>query len=184
MDIAPDDRARLNRLKRKARDQRRVRAEQEWKELTTDDLPAAVPFGPLNQILGLLGSALLILGAFAPVVSVPFHGSITYFNNGHGDGVIVASLGAISLLLALAQRFRWLVATGGLSLFIVAVGLLQLVTKISDTKAGMDVQLSGNLFRGLAEAAMESIQVQWGWALLLIGALLVMAAAIRFQRKA
>jgi uncharacterized protein YjbI with pentapeptide repeats len=43
----------------------------------------------LAQILGILGSILLFLGAFAPVVSFPIVGSINFLKNGTGDGLIL-----------------------------------------------------------------------------------------------
>jgi len=41
----------------------------------------------------------------------------------------------------------------------------------------MESELAGNPFRGLADMAMQSVQLQWGWALLIVGAALVIASA-------
>ena len=49
--------------------------------------------------------------------------------------------------------------------------------KISDMKSQMESELAGNPFRGLADMAMQSVQLQWGWALLIVGAGLVIAGA-------
>jgi hypothetical protein len=43
---------------------------------------------------------------------------------------------------------------------------------ITRALAGLERELAGNPFRGLANA-----QMQWGWALLIIGAILLLAAA-------
>jgi hypothetical protein len=37
--------------------------------------------------------------------------------------------------------------------------------------------LKDNPFRGLADVAVQSIQLQWGWAVLVIGIVLLVAAA-------
>ena len=44
-------------------------------------------------------------------------------------------------------------------------------------KSQMESELAGNPFRGLADMAMQSVQLQWGWALLIVGAGLVIAGA-------
>jgi hypothetical protein len=49
-------------------------------------------------------------------------------------------------------------------------------------KAQMDDQLTGNPFRGLADMAYNSIQMQWGWAVLLLGAGLVTYAGWKFRQ--
>lgn len=41
----------------------------------------------------------------------------------------------------------------------------------------MESELAGNPFSGIADMAMQSVQLQWGWALLVIGAALVIASA-------
>ena len=48
---------------------------------------------------------------------------------------------------------------------------------MSQAKADMESELAGNPFRGLADMAMQSVQLQWGWALLIVGAALVIASA-------
>ena len=42
-----------------------------------------------RQWFGILGSILLFIGVFAPIISVPIVGNVNYFQNGKGDGVIV-----------------------------------------------------------------------------------------------
>ncbi len=42
----------------------------------------------------------------------------------------------------------------------------------------MNAELADNPFKGLAEAALQSFQLQWGWAILLIGSLMLIVAAL------
>jgi hypothetical protein len=41
----------------------------------------------------------------------------------------------------------------------------------------MQSDLAANPFGGIATAAMQSVQIQWGWAVLVVGAVLIIAAA-------
>jgi hypothetical protein len=57
---------------------------------------------------GVLGSLLLIIGVFAPVVKMPVMGTINYLANVAGGGGIVLALAAGALLATVSGRFRWL----------------------------------------------------------------------------
>lgn len=122
-----------------------------------------------SRTLALIGAALLFVGAFLPLVSVPIMGSINYVNNGGGDGIFIVGLAAISAVLALLGRTRFVLFTGLASLALLAFTYLNLQSNMSGARAKM----GDNPF---ADAAMAAIQMQWGWAVLLLGALIVIYA--------
>jgi hypothetical protein len=130
-----------------------------------------------KQLLGLLGSIILCIGVFTPIVSVPMMGDMNYFQNGEGDGSIILILAAISLALVLAKKYSGLWFTGFGSMAVMAFTFINFQLRIADMKAQMEKELAGNPFRGLADLAMQSVQLQWGWALLIVGAALVIASA-------
>jgi hypothetical protein len=130
-----------------------------------------------KQILGLIGSIILFIGVFTPVLSIPIMGNITYFQNGKSEGTIVLVLAVVSLILVLAKKYRWLWITGLGSVAVIALTFFNYQMKMSDMKAKMGANLAGNPFKGLAEMAMQSVQLQWGWAMLIVGAGLVIASA-------
>jgi hypothetical protein len=121
-----------------------------------------------RQTIGLAGVAALAIGVFVPLVSLPIVGSLTYFNNGKGDGTFVLALAVISALIVLTKRYRALWLTGLASLGLIGYSFMNIARAL----AGLERELAGNPFRGLANA-----QMQWGWALLVIGSLLLLAAA-------
>ena len=129
------------------------------------------------QMIGLVGSALLFVGPFCPIVTVPIMGSMNYFQNGQGDGTIIIVLAVVSAFLIYGQRFRFLWLTGGLALNLVAFTYIRFQYKLSELKSNMESELEGNPFAGLAQMAVQSVQLQWGFAILVLGAILVMAAA-------
>jgi len=130
-----------------------------------------------RQLFGILGSIILFLGVFAPIVSVPVAGDINYFNNGKGDGAIILVLAGISFVLTLARSFKLLWVTGLGSLGLLAFTFFNFQSKMTETTSQLDRDLAGNPFRGLADITVQSVQIQWGWALLVVGALLLIAAA-------
>ena len=130
-----------------------------------------------RQWVAFVGAAVLAVGVFAPLISGPMGMSINYFANGKGQGVFVLAMAACSLGLALARRYPLLWATGGLSAAAVAYSFWRIQTGMAKAKEAMTSSLQGNPFRGLAEMAAESFQMQWGWAVLAIGAVLVLVSA-------
>jgi hypothetical protein len=126
-----------------------------------------------RQTIGLAGAAMLVIGVFVPLVSMPIVGSVTYFNNGKGDGTVVLILAIISVLIVLVKKFPALWLTGLASLALIGYTFMNIARAL----ATMERELANNPFRGLANA-----QMQWGWALLVIGSLLLLAAAATKER--
>lgn len=129
--------------------------------------------------MGWIGTLLLFVGVFTPIVSVPFMGNVNYFRNGEGDGVLVLVFAGISAVLLLKEKFGGLYVTAGLSLAVMLFSFFNFQSSMSQARAEMERDLAGNPFRGLADMAVESVQLQWGWAVLLVGAGLQIACAHR-----
>ena len=130
-----------------------------------------------KQLLGLIGSAILFVGVFAPIISIPIMGNMNYFQNGKGDGVIVLVLAVISFILVLLKKFKGLWFTGLGSMAIMTFTFINFQMALNNTRTQMETELTGNPFRGIADMAMQSVQIQWGWALLIIGVVLLIASA-------
>jgi uncharacterized protein YjbI with pentapeptide repeats/type II secretory pathway pseudopilin PulG len=131
----------------------------------------------LAQILGILGSILLFLGTFAPVVSFPIIGSINFLKNGTGDGAILIALSIASVFLILRRMYQWVWLSGLGALAIISLNFIFLQVKLSEIQLRMQNELAGNPFRGIADLAVQSIRLEWGWAILLIGSGLIITAA-------
>lgn len=149
-----------------------------WRRLTPlQPAPSPEP-SSRRQTLALGGSALLFVGVFCPIVSIPIVGQMNYFQNGRGDGTIILVLAIASAVLALGKQFRMLWFTGGGSLGLLVFTFVRFQSGISHAKRQMQSDLRGNPFAGFADLAMQSVQLQWGLTILVIGAVLVIAAAV------
>ena len=129
-------------------------------------------------LTALAGSAALFVGVFLPIVRFPIVGSINYFSNGRGDGAIVLVLAAVSAALAVKGAHRWLMATGLPSLMLTVVTFLRLRFHIAGMNSSLQSGLEGNPFAGLAAAFAQSVQLEFGWAVLALGPVLLMIAAV------
>lgn len=136
-----------------------------------------------SKTVSLVGAALLFVGVFLPLVSLPIVGSLNYFMNGRGDGTIVLLLALVAGGLAMTDRVRHVVWPGAAALAVIGFTFVRFQAGIAEMRAKMDAELAGNPFRGIAETAAGSIQMQWGWAVLVLGAGLLVYAGLAARRS-
>lgn len=131
-----------------------------------------------QQLTGLFGSLLLLIGVFLPVLSVPIIGSISLLNNGRSDGMIILGLAIASLVLIFMHKIKLLWVTGGISIALLSYDLYMVSSKISQTKAEFSEKMQGNPFGGFAEAMLNSVQLQFGWVVLFLGCIILLVTPI------
>lgn len=130
-----------------------------------------------SEMWGYGGVLLLIFGVFAPLITVPIAGTVNYIQNGTGDGVFVLIFAVLSAIFVAGENYKALWGTGGATIALLLFTFFSLQSRISEMRAEMQTELAGNPFRGLGEAMMQSVQMQWGWAMLGIGAVALLVAA-------
>ena len=145
-----------------------------------------------NRIVGIAGSALLIVGIFLPILS--FMGILTFsfftFIQGvpTGDmpdetgilslfriiGIVILLLGIGSLLLALKNQLKALIGTGLVALCILAFVFIKLQSFFS--------QISEKATSGgappEARAMLDAIGTGWGFYVMALGAIALIVAGI------
>src|SRR5262245_57423094 len=119
--------------------------------------------------VALIGSATLILGVFLPIVRAPIIGGVNYFSNGRGDGALILVLAVLSAALALKRRFQWLWATTLPSLVLLLGTFVMIRQRIAEMSSSLESDLAGNPFKGLAQVFTDSVQLEYGWAVLVLG---------------
>ena len=130
-----------------------------------------------RQIFGIIGCFVLTFGVFAPLIRLPIVGSMNYFRNGEGYGTVVLMIAGISLVAILVRKYGWLWFTGLWSLGMIAFAFLNIQRKMAAIKNGRTTGLGDDPFRILTDIAVESIQMEWGWAVLVSGGLMLLITA-------
>jgi hypothetical protein len=128
-------------------------------------LPQAQPSARLSNLptlLGVGGAILLFLGVFLPVLKLPIVGSMNYYQNGRGDGVLVLLMVAVAVPMLIRRRFVWLIVPGVSTLVGLVLALLRLQSRIGDLHASQTKDLAGNMFGGLVPRLPERREVRWG----------------------
>ena len=154
----------------------------------TDDIGSEKLIGSstvpdLRKMIGLSGAVFLFMGVFCPIISMPLMGSMNYFQNGKADGVIVLVAAAMAGFLCLAGKYRWLLLPGLGSAVTLAITYRNFSLKMNEAKEKFNSELFNNFFKGLTDAAFQSVQFQWGWAILILGTVLVIAAGLMREKK-
>lgn len=123
-----------------------------------------------NQIIGSIGVALLAIGVFLPMITLPLVGSVNYYSNGQGDGILILGIVIVSVILLIMKRMKGLIITGILSFVMVAFTFFQLKSSLNELLYGDEM---GELFS-------EFIKIDYGigWIVLVIGSILLLVAGL------
>lgn len=92
-----------------------------------------------SKTLALIGAALLFVGAFMPIISVPIMGSMNYFQNGKGDGVVIVLLAVATAIFAGGGYVKHVLWTG-----LAALGMLGL-RSLRNVLAGCPTRFCGQI---------------------------------------
>lgn len=130
------------------------------------------------------GSALLIGGLFAPVLTVPLAGALNLFGGGTNEvALILVSLAALTAILAANGREKDSIypalAAAGLLIYVFArmeYGLIEMRRAVADVA-------KDNPFGGLAQGMTGAVHLQWGWLLLAAATGLLLVASFRVRRE-
>lgn len=137
-----------------------------------------------SKTMGFLGAGLLIVGLFLPIATVPFLGSVTLMSNGFNIVAIgLLILGLLSGFLVWSERRDALIWTGGASILTVIYMFGRLQWSMTQMRSTMAEELDGNPFAGLAQTAMASVGLQWGWLILAAGPALLVYVAVQDRKS-
>lgn len=117
-------------------------------------------------IFGIIGSVLLLIGVFVPLVSLPLYGGISLFQIQQPVAVALLVLSAAHLVFCI-NKVAW-------GLYVTKVGVLLAIAY--GIYHGWDrIAIHANLVTNLMKPI---VKVHWGTGLLAAGILILMAAAI------
>ncbi len=130
--------------------------------------PEKQPGNSVNkrQMIGYAGVAILAMGVFMPVYSLPLFGSFSYFAVSNIAGIVMLVLAVASAVIISIKKYKLLYVTGFLSLLLMVFSFLTLQSTLSFVTSGLKNSVLGNLLA-------SSIQLQWGWIILLIGSIVI-----------
>ena len=136
-----------------------------------------------SRTIAFIGAAMLIFGVFLPLFSVPFFGSVTYFGNSRSAAFVLIAIALAAAALAGTGRTRYVAFAGLAALGVMAGTFLRARARLEEMREGLGGDgFRGQLLRAIADRAAESVQPQWGWAVLGLGAAMLIFAGIAAWR--
>lgn len=131
-----------------------------------------------RQITGVLGSAILGLSVFPPMIRVPFMGNLNYFQDRQGEGIAILVLAVVSLTLVILKKYKLLWLSGMGSIGVLLYSYLNIHIKISQIENDLESELAKNVFREMTEMAIDTIQIEWGLFVLITSVFLLFLTAV------
>ncbi len=131
------------------------------------------------MILGQVGACLVALGTFLPFVQVPLAGSLNYFNNAQGDGLIILACAALAAVGFTFKRFKIALLPAFIAGALLAFDVGLTLSRIQNIKEELRSALADNPYADLATGLAETMQLSIGPFVIGIGLILVFVAAFR-----
>jgi len=129
-----------------------------------------------NQASGLLGAALLFSGLFSPIFTSPVKGQIDYFQYNSTEAGALLFLAALALTFSLIRRYHLLLMSGIAICGTLALAFIKFQLFVSDVAPRWMGKFADSPYEGINRLVKSSFALDWGWGLLLAGAVLVLVA--------
>jgi len=126
----------------------------------------------------LAGAGTAILGLFMPALKVPVLGSITYLHDGRGDGILVLIGMIIACIFMLNNKPSAARYASCVCLLVQFATISAFYAKKSAIQNDLDSSLSGNPFRGIADAAFAGMSLEWAWLFLIGGTIWIIVSSL------
>jgi hypothetical protein len=123
-----------------------------------------VPPEPVQVACGLLGTALLAVGLFAPIVTGRSAETIRLIQSDHGEGLIVLAMAVVAGVMCARKRFRWLYIPATVVVAILTAGAFLYHREFEEIAAKLAPLDGAHL-------------LQWGWVVPAAGAVFIFAAS-------
>lgn len=144
----------------------------------------------VNIMLGCGGAAALLLGFFCPILRLPVIGSMSYLsfmgllvresamNEMTVSAILVIAAIALAVLVAISKQppLFWIPGIAGVLAALLTLG--KYFWMQGEMARSMKKDLEDNPFAGLAQAMVQSVSLDFGIGVIVIGAALMIAAAV------
>jgi hypothetical protein len=137
-----------------------------------------------SQIVTVAAAVLCGAGTMLPLVGVPLLRDRNFFQLSPNGAWILVGLTAVSLLIALTRKYQALYVTGLASLALVVYTLMAIHLKRSGYQQNIEDGMDKSPIRDLGASFMKNVTIRYGWWVMLIGAILLVAVPLVGSRLA
>jgi hypothetical protein len=131
----------------------------------------------IKEYIAFASVIIIFIGVFLPFLKVPVWGTLNYFQNGKGDGAILIVFAIGTFLFTLANKMKWLWITGAGSALTLVFTLYNMHNIFQKIESEMATSAKENLFSGIIDSMIQSIELQVGLPVLVLGICLTFLSA-------
>jgi hypothetical protein len=123
-----------------------------------------------------------MIGTFVPFLGVPLLHDKTYWQLSTTGALILIALAVFSIVAAGFKKFGWLYLTGLGSLGLLLYSIQKVGTRKADVLSDLAQSLEGSPLRGLGLGFVNAVDYRYGWAIMLLGAIVLIAVPLLGNR--
>ena len=131
-----------------------------------------------RQAIAVIGSSLLGIGVFLPMLGVAIFRDHSYYSLSPGGATILIVLAGLSILLAVTKRFQWLYVTGIFALGLVIYTLIAMNNRQSAIQSDLKEHVADMPLKSLSQNLVSSVRLRIGWPMMFAGALLILSVPL------
>lgn len=128
----------------------------------------------VRQGIVLIGAILMMVGAFVPILGVPIFHDQSLMDLRPNVAWTVIGLAALAILLTLTRRLRWLYLPGLIAVALIAYTPLAMQQQKDAIQSDIKTHVA-SMPGGLAGRFVGATDLKYGWTLMMLGAVLVLA---------
>lgn len=137
------------------------------------------------MVIVIVGAVLLGAGVFLPLVKAPLIGTFTLIGPGEYHRAVMFVPGVIALVLALLGHTKHALWPGLVSLGAIGFGFYKVQESIDRFQDRIDLKFGDGALGKITGKASQLVELQIGWAVLVLGAVLIIAGgALAWRRDA
>lgn len=127
-------------------------------------------------VLAILGGVFLLIGPFSPILAIPVVGNINYIQLSQLASVAIIVLSITGVASAVIRWHEVVLFASIVVIGAIVIPFVYIWQGLSELRKLASEQ--GGLFAGLATAMVDSVQMSWGWIILILGSVIFLAVSI------
>jgi hypothetical protein len=140
----------------------------------------------VRRALALVGATFIAVGVFMPILGIPVFRDQSIMQLRPNAGWILLGLAAVTLLIVLTKRIALLYVPGILAVVLLSYTLIAMQGRRDQIQSDIKTNVANTPVRGLVHGFVGSASLRFGWPLMMLGAVTIVAVPLvgsRMQRR-
>jgi hypothetical protein len=132
----------------------------------------------IRRALAVLGAVFIAVGVFMPILGIPIFRDQSIMQLRPNAGWILLGLAVVTILIVLARRLALLYIPGILALALLSYTLIAMQGRRDQIQSDIKSNVANTPVRGLVHGFVGSASLRFGWPLMMLGAITIVAVPL------